>query len=321
VKTDTVVMIRRILALVAAITLLGAFASCKAEDASTPLTTTPTAAAATYPVVVAAGDIACDPLKALPTATQCQQKLTSDLVIAQNPTKVINLGDNQYREGTAAQFSMGYAPTWGRFKDRTTPVVGNHEYYDPAGDAKGYRDYFGNPGGVDLSYAYSLGNWRILILNSECGELAKYTDRDCAWLASWIKRDITNNPKKCILAAWHRPLRSTSQEGYGTSTVRPFWDALYSKRADIVLNGHAHNFEEWEKLTPGGSRSSTGIKQFTVGTGGRSQYSFARWDDRIAGDHRTKDFGVLKLTLKDSSYDYSFISKTGARWTSSRSCN
>ena len=42
---------------------------------------------------------------------------------------VLSLGDHTYPSGLAAEFRDCYAPTWGRFKERTYPTPGNHEYY------------------------------------------------------------------------------------------------------------------------------------------------------------------------------------------------
>jgi hypothetical protein len=44
------------------------------------------------------------------------------------PGTVVTVGDNVYESGTAAEFASCYDPSWGRFKARTRPAVGNHEY-------------------------------------------------------------------------------------------------------------------------------------------------------------------------------------------------
>jgi hypothetical protein len=63
----------------------------------------PTAAAADS-VVMAAGDIACDPADpnyngGLGTASFCRMRAVSDLLVAGAPTAVLPLGDNQYENG------------------------------------------------------------------------------------------------------------------------------------------------------------------------------------------------------------------------------
>ena len=84
------------------------------------------------PVVVAAGDIAM---------AGGHQQLTSDRVLELDPDRVPVLGDNQYRSGELAEYRRLYGPTWGRFKSRTRPVPGNHDYETPG--PAGYFAYFG----------------------------------------------------------------------------------------------------------------------------------------------------------------------------------
>ena len=66
------------------------------------------------------------------------------------------LGDSVYNSGAPDEFAECYEPTWGRFKDRTRPAVGNHEYLTPG--AAGYFDYFGASAGEPGSGATAAGN-------------------------------------------------------------------------------------------------------------------------------------------------------------------
>src|SRR5919202_6301082 len=71
-------------------------------------------------VLLAAGDIA-----------SCQSRgdrATAKLLDSISGT-VLALGDLAYPAGTAKEFDECYDRTWGRFKDRTKPVPGNHDYY------------------------------------------------------------------------------------------------------------------------------------------------------------------------------------------------
>jgi hypothetical protein len=76
------------------------------------------------PVVVAAGDIA--------TCSGTGDEATARLIGGIDGT-VLALGDNAYPDGSAEDFDECYDPTWGRFKDRTKPAPGNHEYHTPGG--------------------------------------------------------------------------------------------------------------------------------------------------------------------------------------------
>jgi hypothetical protein len=87
------------------------------------------------------------------------------------PDAYLALGDVQYEGGAYNDFLNYYDPSYGRFKDKTFPAVGNHEYSVPK--ASGYFDYYngigkttGNAGDRDKGYyAYNLGSWRLYVLN------------------------------------------------------------------------------------------------------------------------------------------------------------
>ena len=88
------------------------------------------------PVLVGAGDIA--------TCGVSGASRTAALLDA-TPGRVFAAGDLAYPTGTAAQFRDCYGPTWGRWRLRTSPVPGNHEYLSAG--AGPYFDYFGSRSG------------------------------------------------------------------------------------------------------------------------------------------------------------------------------
>jgi len=85
-----------------------------------------------HATLVGAGDIA--------SCNDDRDKATAKL-LGNIPGTVFTLGDNVYPDGTARQFRNCYDPTWGKYKRRTKPSVGNHEYHTAG--AKPYFDYFG----------------------------------------------------------------------------------------------------------------------------------------------------------------------------------
>src|SRR3954468_8224538 len=128
------------------------------------------------PVVAAAGDIACEPSNpnfngGNGTAVACRMKDTSDLLLGGGYDAVLLLGDNQYLDGSLANYRTVFAPTWGRLGALLRPAPGNHEYVTPG--ATGYYDYFGAAAG-DRSqgwYSYDLGTWHVIVLNSNCADI------------------------------------------------------------------------------------------------------------------------------------------------------
>jgi acid phosphatase type 7 len=265
--------------------------------------------AATEAILVAAGDIACDPGSTFfkggqGDATHCQQKATSDLVLKHTPTRVAVLGDAQYENGALAKFQASYQPSWGRFKSITRPAIGNHEYAIPGAD--GYFDYFGSLAGPRDKgwYAYDLGTWRIYVLNSNCGMDGQPAEVSCAANSpqvTWLKADLQANPRKCVLAYWHHPRWGTGPHG-GYPQVAPFWDALYAAHADVILNGHDHLYARLARQTPSGTSSTAGLRQLTVGTGGKNLGTLVTKPRNYQTSSST--FGVLKLRLHGASAKY-----------------
>lgn len=313
-------MWRRIFTFLAAMALLWTLGSCT-QPKHESNTNVPTARAATTedPVIVAAGDIACDPDSAYfygNNPKYCQDEATADRVRAINPDKVIALGDTQYTEGTDEQYAKSYSRSWGKddIKSKTLAVVGNHEYRTK--NAQGYRNFFGDPGARDLAYSYKVNdNWRIFVLNSNCSELAKPgVAGSCSGQTDWMKTTMADSPTKCTIAAFHHPRRTDVSVHYpGSTAVSGFEQGFYDRRGEIILNGHAHSVEISNKITPSGSNSSRGTKHFTIGSGGK--------ESGLAWEHSTKpswtdyrvnnEHAVLKLTLHSSSYDYELVDIDG----------
>jgi hypothetical protein len=249
------------------------------------------------PVVVAAGDIS-------PGGTRGGALATSDRVLAIRPTAVLTLGDNQYPNGSLAYYRWYYHLRWGRFKAKTRPIPGNHEYETPG--AAGYFGYFSSaarPAGRSY-YSFDLGGWHLIALDSQVDRHA-----DSAQVR-WLRADLLRTSKRCILAYWHYPrFTSGGHEGNNLS-VAPFWEVLYLAGANIVLSGHEHNYERFAPQDPGGRATPHGIRQFVVGTGGASLMPFGlrRPNSQV---RRNDTWGVLVLTLHSAAYSWRFVSEDG----------
>lgn len=261
------------------------------------------------PVIAAAGDIACDPTSSafnngLGTATSCRQKYVSDLL--GDADAVLPLGDLQYEDATLAKFQQSYDLSWGRFKSKTRPASGNHEYLTAG--AAGYFDYFGSAAGERGKgyYAYDLGNWRLYALNSNVSMSAGSAQEQ------WLRQDLSANPRSCVLAYFHHPRFSAGNYSDHTST-KPVWDALHAHAAELVLNGHDHNYQRYRPMRPDGTADPNGIREIIAGTGGKSHYALRADGRREAANDTT--FGVLKLTLRPDGYDWRFVPEAGATYS------
>jgi Calcineurin-like phosphoesterase len=258
-------------------------------------------------VIVAAGDIA--------DCSSDGDEATARLVGGIEGT-VLTLGDNAYEDGTAQDFSECYEPTWGQFKERTRPVPGNHDY-ETAG-ASAYFDYFGEVAGQPGKgyYSYELDQWHIVALNSNCEDVGCTASSP---QVKWLEADLAKDAKTCTLAYFHYPLFSSGEYRPGIREVKPLWEALYAADADVVLNGHDHNYQRFAPQDPNGKADpQRGIREFVVGTGGRSHYTIL---GPIANSEVYNDetYGVLKLTLRPESYEWRFIPVEGETFTDSGS--
>jgi len=251
------------------------------------------------PVLLAAGDVAkCDSPGDEATAALVESRL-------ENPAgHVAMLGDGAYPDGDLAHYQECYDPSWGRFKARTRPALGNHEYdFSPNGAP--YFQYFGaNAGAVGKGYySYELGGWHIVVLNSNCSAVGGCGVGSPEY--QWLQQDLAASPNDCTLAYWHHPMFASSD--LSTGSVKPFWDLLYQAGADVIVNAHARQYERFMPMTPDGTVDyTTGIREFVVGTGGANLTRRVRVADH--SEIWTRDYhGLLELTLRPGRYHWRFV--------------
>ena len=229
---------------------------------------------------------------------------------------VFTLGDNVYPRGRAKELANCYDPAWGRHKFRTRPSIGNHDYATRRG--KAYFEYFGDVAGDRDKgyYSYDLGDWHIIALNTNCGKIGGCGPG--SRVHEWLADDLKNNPNHCTLAYGHHPMFSSGKHGDEDDT-RPLFELLYDNDADLLLGGHDHNYERFAPHDPQGRRNDEqGIRQFVVGTGGREHRNVGRPVTNSEVIDNTS-YGVLKLALRDGTYDWQFVPIEGHSFTDSDS--
>lgn len=243
------------------------------------------------PTLLAVGDIA--------KCGRTEHVEVAKLVSERTGTLAV-LGDNAYNSGTAAEYTNCYDPSWGAFLGRTKPTPGNHEYLTAG--ATGYYGYFGaSAGTAGLGYySYDIGTWHVIVLNSEIDMSVGSTQE------KWLRADLAANDVPCTLAYWHRPRFSSGEHGNYMASF-PLYKALYENGAEIVLNGHDHNYERFDPQDHlGNADAAFGIRTFVIGTGGID----LRPIDVVKPNSAFRDastYGLVQFGLNDGGFTWEFV--------------
>jgi hypothetical protein len=258
--------------------------------------------------------------------------------------KLIAVGDMSY----ASPYANNYP--WAGFASRTFPVMGNHEFNSVAGkggqqpfalfngdNAAGNLHFTAITGAnavatYDFSYSYEITpGWLLAVVNTSVDCATQTCTAQATELGNEINTWRNNHSGHgCVIVAMHTARWSTmfssdSDNEPWAAGVAPIWNAAVSHQADIVLQGHVHVYEEFEKLDANGNYSASGAKLFTVGSGGRGQVkpTLSNIDaSKLVASRPSPVNGVLKLGLYAGSYGYKFetAASTGAP-ASSKACN
>jgi hypothetical protein len=150
------------------------------------------------------------------------------------------------------------------------------------------------------------------VLNSNCSQIGGCGTNNPQTV--WLRADLAASPADCTIAIWHHP-RFSSTLSSPSGSMSAAWTALYNAGADIVINGHQHNYERFAPQSPTGAADAAfGIREFVVGTGGQNLAGFG---STMANSQvrNSSTYGVLKLTLHPSSYDFRFVPIAGQSFT------
>jgi hypothetical protein len=217
-----------------------------------------------------------------------------------------------------------YDPAFGIFKSITFPTPGGgHD----ANGASGYYRYFGTNAGPSQNqtwYSLDVGNWHIVSLNANCTQVPGYIGTsECAAGSAqerWLKSDLAASTAPCSIMFVHFP-RWNAGEFPDNTTYQPLLQDFYNAGGDLLLTGHDHDYQRYAPQDPNGNVDTTrGITEFVVGTGGKnhnpSQYPLDTSHRNLLVSN-VDTFGVLKLTLHASSYDFDFVPEAGHSFSDS----
>lgn len=265
------------------------------------LTPTPTPV-----ILIGAGDIA--------GCGEEGDEQTAALLEREPQAAIFTAGDNVYDLGAAIEYKNCFGPSWGRFKDRIHPSPGNHDYMTNKG--RPYYAYFGAAAGEPLKgyYSYDLGDWHIVALNTNCNEVGCGKESP---EALWLRQDLQNSTRRCSLLYWHHPRWSSGLAGTN-GAISTFWKIAYEFGAEVVVNGHDHDYERFAPQDGEGSADPLGVREFVVGTGGAYLRKFGEVQPN-SEVRNSSTHGVLKLLLYPDRYQWEFIPVEGGEFTDSGS--
>jgi hypothetical protein len=262
---------------------------------------------ASDPVVMAAADYASS------SASNGNNIAVRDVVKAQNPNQILMLGDYQYSYGSLNTILSAADTIWGPKPGGLWPLIKptagpTHDITSCA--ESDYKAYWGVDG--MQPYSFGVGSWHIISLPSAAYRYGCNTDGILAWLV----QDLAAHSNTCTLAFWHEPYWTRPTSSHGRSlAVKPWVQALYDAGADVILNGHQHNYQRFAPQNPSDELDmARGLREFVVGTGGIGSYAFTGSAANVeASDAAT--YGALKLTLRPTGYDWSFLPAAGGSFT------
>ncbi len=232
---------------------------------------------------------------------------------------VFTTGDNAYPDGSARDFERCFTPSWGDPKKsimkQIHPSPGNHEHR--TNSAAPYYLYFGERAAGSSKkgyYAYDIGVWRAIALNTEIIVNPIFSSKDITDQEEWLKTELKTSAKECTIVYFHHPRYSSGWHG-SDAKIASLWKILYDNGVDVVIGGHDHHYERFAPMNDAGVRDSAkGVVSFVIGTGG-GELRGLRTSLALNSEYRLQGYyGVLKFTLGGKEYSYAFIDTEGRIW-------
>ena len=295
----------------AVLVIAAASVACAAPGASPQATSTvqpspaasgASAGAGAPTVLLAAGDIGrCD---------STHDDATGALV-AGLPGVIATLGDTAYEDGTTEELNDCFGGSWGAVRDRIRfAATGNHDIHTDGGAP--LQEYLGSAAAREgrTWFSEDLGAWHVIVLDGNCGLFGGRCSPGSEQ-EKWLRDDLAASGARCTVAILHQPLFSSGDHG-PERAVRPLWDALYAGGAELVLNGHDHDYERFGPQDPDGTADAArGIVEIVAGTGGAELEPFN--DPQANSLVRLSDtYGVVELTLSADSWSMRFVGADGS---------
>ena len=132
-----------------------------------------------------------------------------------------------------------------------------------------------------------------------------------------VRKRPEREDRDCTVVMWHAARFSSGSIHGNYMPTQQFWATSYEHGVELVLSGNEHIYERFARMDAAGNFDPQyGVRPFVVGTGGYSHYDFATIKPNSQA--RNNDtYGVLKLTLRASDFDWQFVPEAGRTFTDS----
>lgn len=227
---------------------------------------------------------------------------TANLLGSNGIGLVLAVGDTQYEAGEYENFLAAYDLSWGQYLSITKPAVGNHEYFTP--QATGYYKYFTDQSPPHPGYySFNWQGWHFVILNTAFSDVPGGATGP---QLTWFKQDLAAHRNyECTVVIGHHPYKGSHSSLSNTPELKHYWPTMVIEDVDLYLSGHQHAYERTKPFRtsgaidydhgPGdGDDGHMGVRQVTIGTGGRSLIPFNRVFSASAYRLSSK-FGIFKI--------------------------
>lgn len=262
-----------------------------------------------------------------------QQAQVAFQTYKQQPQFVLVTGDNVYSNGLENEYRKNFFPYYlapEASADRGAPLMntipfymipGNHDvrsanldkfpdglayfYYNDlplngpeqeftlevAGDKERIKEFKKNVGTRFprmLNFSFDYGNVHIVSLDAN-----DYVHPVNSALVEWLKQDLGNSKADWNIVTFHQPGFNSSKAHYNYQIMRLLSPVLEGLKADLVFNGHVHNYQRSLPLKFKPKENEEGT-QYIVSPEGRVDGEFVL-DNEFDGIRNTRPNGIIYI--------------------------
>ncbi len=203
-----------------------------------------------------------------------------------NPELVLGLGDYSYTISPSCWYTK-IASIESKMHNPTTIAMGNHETPNNSSThltQEGRRDLLDRFNITTTYYSFDYGNIHFLVLDTE----SPFGKGSAQY--NFATRDLYNASTNAIIdwiiVYFHKPIYTSPTTHSALQSFRDLYQPLFDRyNVDLVLQAHNHNYERSKPLkynsiiTVDDSTNNYGDYEgqiyITIGTGGRSLYTFS----------------------------------------------